>query len=277
MRERQTEPTDQEMKKLMGMKRIARGAMGVMILCLVLVFVALLLKNAGVDIADTAGVVLTVLLFAMALIYYHFHEKAKRQQAAMGVDRTPDEVAKEREKERKRVEEVNRLVSTPGAVDRRLARLAGLYRFCQWNINVGLVGILLALVVILVHTFVIEISMSYLAVFAIALSLVLVIGMVGTFLVQKQQKKLSLHYTPEVLEAVLDRVELYDHKGSVDHGYAEPAADGSGGRVHRSGAGGHARRLAGFGDRHCGPVQRPEGNAKLSGRGGDPAGALPGV
>ena len=45
------------------------------------------------------------------------------------------------------------------------------------------------------------------------------IGMVGTFLVQKQQKKLSLHYTPEVLEAVLDRVELYDHKGSVDHGY----------------------------------------------------------
>ena len=88
MRERQTEPTDQEMKKLMGMKRIARGAMVVMILCLVLVFVALLLKNAGVDIADTAGVVLTVLLFAMALIYYHFHEKAKRQQAAMGVDRT---------------------------------------------------------------------------------------------------------------------------------------------------------------------------------------------
>ena len=65
MRERQTEPTDQEMKKLMGMKRIARGAMVVMILCLVLVFVALLLKNAGVDIADTAGVVLTVLLSAM--------------------------------------------------------------------------------------------------------------------------------------------------------------------------------------------------------------------
>ena len=219
MGERQTEPTDREMKKLMRLKRIARGAMVVMILCFVLVFVAMLLENAGVDIADTAGFVLTVLLFAMALIYYHFHEKAKRQQAAMGVARTPDEVAKEQEKERRRAEEVNRLVSTPGAVDRRLARLAGLYRFCQWNINVGLVGIPLALVVILVHTFVIEISMSYLAVFAIALSLVLVIGMVGTFLVQKQQKKLSLHYTPEVLEAVLDRVELYDHRGSVDHGY----------------------------------------------------------
>lgn len=215
MGERQTEPTDQEMKKLMRLKRIARGAMVVMILCFVLVFVAMLLENAGVDIADTAGFVLTVLLFAMALIYYHFHEKAKRQQAAMGVARTPDEL----EKERERKERVDRLVSTPGAVDRRLARLAGLYRFCQWNINVGLVGIPLALVVILVHTFVIEISMSYLAVFAIALSLVLVIGMVGTFLVQKQQKELSLHYTPEVLEAVLDRVELYDHKGSVDHGY----------------------------------------------------------
>ena len=215
MRERQTEPTDQEMKKLMGLKRIARGAMVVMILCFVLVFVAMLLENAGVDIADTAGFVLTVLLFAMALIYYHFHEKAKRQQAAMGVARTPDEL----EKERERKERVDRLVSTPGAVDRRLARLAGLYRFCQWNINVGLVGIPLALVVILVHTFVIEISMSYLAVFAIALSLVLVIGMVGTFLVQKQQKDLSLHYTPKVLEAVLDRVDLYDHRGSVDHGY----------------------------------------------------------
>ena len=45
------------------------------------------------------------------------------------------------------------------------------------------------------------------------------IGMIGSFWVQKQQKKLSLHYTPEVLEAVLDRLELYDHKGSVDHGY----------------------------------------------------------
>ena len=219
MRERQTEPTDQEMKKLMGMKRIARGAMVVMILCLVLVFVALLLKNAGVDIADTAGVVLTVLLFAMALIYYHFHEKAKRQQAAMGVDRTPDEVAKEREKERKRVEEVNRLVSTPGAVDRRLARLARLYSFCEWNLRAGMVGMLLAIVVVLVHTFVIEISMSFIAVFAVVISIALVIGMIGSFWVQKQQKKLSLHYTPEVLEAVLDRLELYDHKGSVDHGY----------------------------------------------------------
>lgn len=25
--------------------------------------------------------------------------------------------------------------------------------------------------------------------------------------------------TAKVLEAVLDRVDLYDHKGSVDHGY----------------------------------------------------------
>ena len=209
----------QEMKKLMGMKRIARGAMVVMILCLVLVFVALLLKNAGVDIADTAGVVLTVLLFAMALIYYHFHEKAKRQQAAMGVDRTPDEVAKEREKERKRVEEVNRLVSTPGAMDRRLARLARLYSFCEWNLRAGMVGMLLAIVVVLVHSLVTELPMPFIAAFATIISIALVIGMLGSFWVQKQQKKLSLHYTPEVLEAVLDRLELYDHKGSVDHGY----------------------------------------------------------
>ena len=179
----------------------------------------MLLENTGVDIADTAGFVLTVLLFAMALIYYHFHEKAKRQQAAMGVDRTPDEVAKEREKERKRVEEVNRLVSTPGAVDRHLARLARLYSFCEWNLRAGMVGMLLAIVVVLVHTFVIEISMSFIAVFAVVISIALVIGMIGSFWVQKQQKKLSLHYTPEVLEAVLDRLELYDHRGSVDHGY----------------------------------------------------------
>lgn len=220
MGERQTGPTDREMKKLMRLKRTARGAMAVMILCLVLVFVAMLLKdNLGLGIPEFVPAIPIILVLVMTPVYIHFQEKAKRQQAAMGGVRTPDEVAKEQEKERRRAEEVNRLVSTPGAVDRRLARLAGLYRFCQWNINVGLVGILLALVVILVHTFVIEISMSYLAVFAIALSLVLVIGMVGTFLVQKQQKKLSLHYTPEVLEAVLDRVELYDHKGSVDHGY----------------------------------------------------------
>ena len=139
--------------------------------------------------------------------------------ADMGVDRTPDEVAKEREKERKRVEEVNRLVSTPGAMDRRLARLARLYSFCEWNLRAGMVGMLLAIVVVLVHTFVIEISMSFIAVFAVVISIALVIGMIGSFWVQKQQKKLSLHYTPEVLEAVLDRLELYDHKGSVDHGY----------------------------------------------------------
>lgn len=219
MRERQTEPRDQEMDELMRLKRIARGAMVVMILCLVLVFVALLLENAGVDIADTAGFVLTVLLFAMALIYYHSHEKAKRQQAAMGVDRTPDEVAKEREKERKRVEEVNRLVSTPGAVDRRLARLARLYSFCEWNLRAGMVGMLLAFVVILVHSLVTELPMPFIAAFATVISIALVIGMIGSFWVQKQQKKLSLHYTPEVLSAVLDRLELYDHKGSVDHGY----------------------------------------------------------
>ena len=45
MGERQTKPTDQEMKKLMRLKRIARGAMVVMILCFVLVFVAMLLET----------------------------------------------------------------------------------------------------------------------------------------------------------------------------------------------------------------------------------------
>lgn len=215
MRERQTEPTDQEMKKLMGMKRIARGAMVVMILCLVLVFVALLLKNAGVDVPDTAGFVLAVLLFAMALIYYHFHKKAKRQQAAMGVDRTPDEVAKERE----RTERVDRLVSTPGAADQRLATLAEWGRRLHWCTLAGVAGMGVLCAVVLVNEFVTEVSKPLIAVLTLVSVVVLALGMLGEKKVKSMQKELSLHYTPEVLEAVLDRLELYDHKGSVDHGY----------------------------------------------------------
>ena len=78
---------------------------------------------------------------------------------------------------------------------------------------------LLAAVAALIHQFVTEVPTPLIMVLAIATSIFIVVGTFGGSWVKKKQKDLSLHYTPEVLEAVLDRLELYDHRGSVDHGY----------------------------------------------------------
>lgn len=78
---------------------------------------------------------------------------------------------------------------------------------------------LLAAVAALIHQFVTELPMPLVVVLAIVTSIFIVVGVLGSLWVKKKQKDLSLHYTPKVLEAVLDRVDLYDHRGSVDHGY----------------------------------------------------------
>ena len=216
MGERQTGPTDREMKKLMGMKRTARWSRAAMIASIVLLFGFPILCSAlRIDIPGLVFVALFLLMFLMLIVSEITKGRAQRQQAAMGVSRTPDEL----EADRKKAEKVSRLAASPEAVDRRLARLAGLNRFCQWNLRAGVAGMLLAAVAALIHQFVTELPMPLVVVLAIVTSIFIVVGVLGSLWVKKKQKDLSLHYTPKVLEAVLDRVDLYDHRGSVDHGY----------------------------------------------------------
>lgn len=216
MGERQTGPRDREMEKLMQLKCAARWSRAAMIASIVLLFGFPILCSAlRIDIPGLVFVALFLLMFLMLIVSEITKGRAQRQQAAMGVSRTPDEL----EADRKKAEKVSRLAASPEAADRRLARLAGLNRFCQWNLRAGVAGMLLAAVAALIHQFVTELPMPLVVVLAIVTSIFIVVGMLGGLWVKKKQKDLSLHYTPKVLEAVLDRVDLYDHRGSVDHGY----------------------------------------------------------
>ena len=216
MREKQTEPRDREMEKLMQLKRAARWTQVGLVVSIILLFgLPILSVELELGLPTAVFPLLFLLVFVMLIVSELAKGRAKKKQAAMGVSRTPDEL----EADRKKAEKVSRLAASPEAVDRRLARLAGLNRFCQWNLRAGVAGMLLAAVAALIHQFVTELPIPLVVVLAIVTSIFIVVGVLGSLWVKKKQKDLSLHYTPKVLEAVLDRVDLYDHRGSVDHGY----------------------------------------------------------
>ena len=216
MCEKQTEPRDREMEKLMQLKRAARWTQVGLVVSIILLFgLPILSVELELGLPTAVFPLLFLLVFVMLIVSELAKGRAKKKQAAMGVSRTPDEL----EADRKKAEKVSRLAASPEAVDRRLARLAGLNRFCQWNLRAGVAGMLLAAVAALIHQFVTELPIPLVVVLAIVTSIFIVVGVLGSLWVKKKQKDLSLHYTPKVLEAVLDRVDLYDHRGSVDHGY----------------------------------------------------------
>lgn len=216
MRERQTEPLDQEMEKLMRLKRAARWTRLAMYLSIALLF-GLPLLCVGLDISMPSAmfVFLFLLMFLMIIVSEITKGRAQKKQAAMGVARTPDEL----EADRRKAEKVSRLAASPEAADRRLARLARLNQFCQWNFKAGVAGMLLLAVMVAFHMLVTEVPTPLIVVLSVVTTVFVVLGVVVGSWVKNKQKDLSLHYTPEVLEAVLDRLDLYDHRGSVDHGY----------------------------------------------------------
>ena len=102
MGERQTGPTDREMKKLMGMKRTARWSRAAMIASIVLLFGFPILCSAlRIDIPGLVFVALFLLMFLMLIVSEITKGRAQRQQAAMGVSRTPDELEADRKKAEK--------------------------------------------------------------------------------------------------------------------------------------------------------------------------------